>query len=246
MPRAGRTASSSARAMVMSPLSIGSRSASMTSVRNSGNSSRKSTPQCARLISPGRTWPLPPPTRAALLASWCGAAYGGRVISPSPGSRAPASECSAVSSTASSRVRSGRSPGIRSARLVLPEPLGPESSRWCPPAAAHLGGVARVGHPVQVAQVDLVEPLPPAPGQQPAARHRGDRRRLGHLVAAELGHHLGERPHPDDLDAPGHDRLAHLRLGHEDPGDAALRGRRAPSAARPARSAGRRTASARR
>ena len=108
----------------------------MTSARKSGNSSRKSTPQWARLISPGRTWPLPPPSIATLLASWWGAENGGRTSIPSPGSSAPAREWIAVSSSDSSRVRSGRIPGIRSAMLVLPAPLGPDRSTWCPPAAA--------------------------------------------------------------------------------------------------------------
>ena len=53
MPRAGNVADSSPRATVTSPLSSGWRSASITSVRKSGNSSRNSTPQWARLISPG-------------------------------------------------------------------------------------------------------------------------------------------------------------------------------------------------
>ena len=46
--------------------SSGWRSASMMSVANSGNSSRKSTPCSARLISPGCTRPLPPPSTLAL------------------------------------------------------------------------------------------------------------------------------------------------------------------------------------
>ena len=48
----------------------------------------------------------------------------------------PASEWMAVSSSDSSGLSSGRMVGIRSAMLVLPEPLGPESSTWWPPAAA--------------------------------------------------------------------------------------------------------------
>ena len=122
--------------MVTSPLSRGWRSASITSTRRSGNSSSSSTPQWARLISPGRTWPLPPPMMLALLASWWGAEKGGRVSIPLAGSRVPAREWIAVSSRASSGVRSGRMPGIRSAMLVLPAPLGPSRRRWWPPAAA--------------------------------------------------------------------------------------------------------------
>ena len=40
-------------------------------------------------------------------------------------------------------------------------------------------------------------PLVAAPGQQPAARQRRHRRRLGDLLAAQLGDHLGQRPHPE-------------------------------------------------
>ena len=136
MPRAGSVTSSSARATVISPFSNGSRIASTTSWRKSGNSSRNSTPEWVRLSSPGRTWPDPPPTMLTLLASWCGAEYGGRTSMPFPGSRVPAREWIAVSSSDSSSERSGRMLGRRSASVVFPAPFGPESRRWWPPAAA--------------------------------------------------------------------------------------------------------------
>ena len=55
--------------------SIGSRSDSSTRRLNSGNSSRNRTPLCARDISPG-LGSVPPPTRAAADAVWCGALNG--------------------------------------------------------------------------------------------------------------------------------------------------------------------------
>ena len=216
MPRAGKVADSSPRAMVISPLSSGWRSASMTSVRNSGNSSRNSTPQCARLTSPGRTRPVPPPSRLALLASWWGAKNGGRVSRSSPGSSAPASEWIAVSSSDSSRRQVGQEPGIRSASVVLPGPLRPGEHQVVAAGRGDLDGVAGVGHAEQVGHVELLQPLLTAPGQQPAARHRRDRRRLGHLVAAQLGGDLGQRAHAEHGHAGHHRRLAGLRLGHED------------------------------
>ena len=54
MKRAGKTAVRAARAMRTHPSSSGCRSTSSTCRLNSGISSRKSTPWCARLISPGR------------------------------------------------------------------------------------------------------------------------------------------------------------------------------------------------
>lgn len=61
--RAGKSACRAAREMLIRPDSIGSRSISRALRSNSGNSSRNSTPWCARLISPGRGLP-PPPTSA--------------------------------------------------------------------------------------------------------------------------------------------------------------------------------------
>src|SRR5256886_13394820 len=54
MKRAGYERLIAARAIVTTPSSIGWRSTSSTFFRNSGSSSRNSTPPCARLTSPGR------------------------------------------------------------------------------------------------------------------------------------------------------------------------------------------------
>lgn len=90
------------------------------------SSSRKSTPWCASEISPGQGG-LPPPTKAAALALWCGA-RNGRCrqrfgSSPSPLTDATAASCSAsVSSMPGSRL------GRREASRVLPQPGLPISS----------------------------------------------------------------------------------------------------------------------
>ncbi len=58
--------------------SSGWRNASSALGANSPSSSRNRTPRCARVISPGRARPLPPPTSAAVDAVWCGARNGRR------------------------------------------------------------------------------------------------------------------------------------------------------------------------
>src|SRR5262249_38116936 len=76
-------------ATTTSPASSGCRSASSTSLANSGASSRNRTPRWASDAEPGRIIPLPPPTIAALVAVWCGARKGGSVSSETWGGSAP-------------------------------------------------------------------------------------------------------------------------------------------------------------
>src|SRR4051794_23639756 len=189
MPRAGKVADSSPRAIVTSPLSRGCRSASMTSVRKRGNSSRKRMPLWARLISPGRTRPVPPPRRLARLASWCGAKNGGGGGIEALGARAPAGGGVAGSSSGSpgGRGRAGehRVAGLQRAgervdrrqlqRLLegqvgedAGDPLGEGGLPGAPGAREHevvtagrgdLEGEARVLHAEQVRQVLLGHPL---------------------------------------------------------------------------------------
>ena len=123
-----------ARARLTVPVSSGSRSASSTSRRYSGSSSRNSTPRCASVISPGRRRP-PPPMTAVADAPWCGARNGGRRHSATGGS-GRTSECSIADSSASSSSSGGSSPGRRCAIMLLPAPGGPTKSRLCEPAAA--------------------------------------------------------------------------------------------------------------
>ena len=67
--RAGKSARPPTRATETTPSSSGCRRASSTGRGNSGSSSRRSTPRCARLTSPGRGT-YPPPTTAAADAPW--------------------------------------------------------------------------------------------------------------------------------------------------------------------------------
>ena len=67
----GKVCEPCTREMVTCPSSSGWRMDSMASRRNSGSSSRNSTPLCAREISPGRTF-APPPASAAAETVWCG------------------------------------------------------------------------------------------------------------------------------------------------------------------------------
>ena len=67
---------------------------------------------------------------------WCGARKGRSVTSDAPGSRRPATECTLVTSIASSTVRGGNSPTRRRASIVLPAPGGPSMRiEWRPAAA---------------------------------------------------------------------------------------------------------------
>ena len=126
--RAGKTAKPAARAIAMLPSSSGWRSASSAGRWNSGSSSRRSTPLCARLASPGRG-PGPPPTIAAIDALWCGARNGGRVISGLSADKSPATEWMRVTSSWSRGFIGGRIDGRRRPSIVFPVPGGPASSR---------------------------------------------------------------------------------------------------------------------
>ena len=142
--RAGNSSRVFARSIRMHPLSSGCRKASRVDGANSPNSSRNSTPPWARLTSPGRNDDDPPPMMEIVLAEWCGMRMGGDVTSPWPPSVSPVPERVSVSPAAermsmtSKDVRSssgGNKPGNRCASIVLPDPGGPTSRRWCPPAA---------------------------------------------------------------------------------------------------------------
>src|SRR5260221_11574712 len=82
MKRAGKRAVPFEREMWMGPSSRGCLSDSMTRLSNSGNSSRKSTPRWAKVISPGRGI-APPPTSDTYDEVWCGERKGGAM--PRPG-----------------------------------------------------------------------------------------------------------------------------------------------------------------
>ncbi len=85
-PSPGNAVAPCACAIVTTPSSSGSRRLSSTGRANSGSSSRKSTPRCARLTSPGRGT-RPPPTIAAVE---CGVVR--RSHRPAADERSPARE----------------------------------------------------------------------------------------------------------------------------------------------------------
>ena len=97
--------------MTSSPCSSGWRSASSAAGANSGASSRNSTPRWAREAAPGRGRPVPPPTSAVTVAVWCGSSNGGRAPGRRPASSVPATEWTAVTSSACSLVEVGQQAG---------------------------------------------------------------------------------------------------------------------------------------
>ena len=104
--------------------------------RNSGSSSRNSTPWCASVTSPGRGVLPPPSERRRREIVWCGA-RNGRARDERPRVRAARRRCGWRSPRAPRRASSGgRIAGSRRASIVLPEPGGPTSSTLWPPAAA--------------------------------------------------------------------------------------------------------------
>ena len=123
MKVAGYSTEPAARATVMRPSSSGWRKTSRTLRRNSGASSRKSTPLWANETSPGLGI-VPPPTSPASEMVWCGARNGRTATSARPSST-PVTLWILVVSRASGRVRSGRMVGSRLASMVFPEPGGP-------------------------------------------------------------------------------------------------------------------------
>src|SRR5262245_25970098 len=97
-----------------------------------------------------------------MLAEWCGARNGRRLVSAPP-SISPATEAIIETSSSSSGASGGRMVGSRAASIDLPAPAGPTMSRLWPPAAATSS--ARLNH-VRGTQV-LARP-------QPKIRERDD------------------------------------------------------------------------
>ena len=127
---AGKVTVPPARLTRMTPSSSGWRNASSAATGNSPSSSRNRMPWVAKLISPGRSDQLPPPTSETMEAWWCGARNGGRSNRAPSGRAQPAAECMRVTVSASSEVSGGSSPARRSASMVLPDPGGPTIRRW--------------------------------------------------------------------------------------------------------------------
>ena len=159
---------------------------------------------------PGRARPEPPPTRAAMLALWCGAWNGGRRTSRPSGGRTPAIECRAVTSSAAASSSSGRIDGSRSASIVLPAPGGPEQGEVVPARGGDLEAVAGPSScPATSARSG------PAGGGRRCGAAAGQQRPL----AADEGDEPVQRVDRPDGHA-GHDGgLAGVVQRHDHPGD---------------------------
>ena len=123
------------REIVTLPSSSGWRSTSSALRLNSGNSSRKSIPLWANDSSPGRGI-VPPPESPTDEIVWCGLRNGRCEMSGLSFGSIPAIEWIFVTSSASSKVKSGSIPLMRWASIVFPVPGLPMSSTLWLPAAA--------------------------------------------------------------------------------------------------------------
>ena len=74
-------------------------------------------------------------TKAGMLAEFCGARNGRRLVSAPP-SITPAIDCTMETSSSSAGASGGRIDGSRAASIDLPAPGGPTMRRLWPPAAA--------------------------------------------------------------------------------------------------------------
>src|SRR3954469_15238906 len=73
---------------------------------------------------------MPPPTRAAIEAEWCGARKGRR-LDKAPSARWPATDWIMEISSSSRGARGGRIDGRRCASMDLPAPGGPLINKLC-------------------------------------------------------------------------------------------------------------------
>ena len=104
--------------------------------RNSGSSSKNSTPLWARLISPG-VGLAEPPSKPASEMEWCGERKGRWAMKADglPASRPQVLWILVVSMASSSDI-DGIREGMRFANIDLPEPGEPSMSRLWPPLTA--------------------------------------------------------------------------------------------------------------
>lgn len=135
MNLAGYVTRPAVRTMETVPFSIGWRKTSKASTRNSGSSSRNSTPLCAKLNSPGIGMPCPPPGDARRAR---------RVVRRTHRTHLRPRRTAALADNGIDAHdihfffrRHGRQNGSnRFAIMLLPEPGLPDMSILCPPAAA--------------------------------------------------------------------------------------------------------------
>ena len=151
---AGNVSDTGWREMRTTRSSSGWRSASSALGANSPSSSRKSTPRCASVTSPGRARPLPPPTSAAVDAVWCGARNGRRPTRrPPTGSPGGGVDAGDLERLGGGRAAGGSWRGAGRASSCRC-PAGRTNSRWWPPAAATSSAWRANGEPAHVGEVD--------------------------------------------------------------------------------------------
>src|SRR5579884_3744917 len=149
----GKVMLPAARDTVTFPSSSGWRITSKADLLNSGSSSRKSTPLCARLTSPG-FGKAPPPSNPMSLMVWWGARNGRVETKEFSVSSRPAMLWIFVVSMASSSDSGGMMVGIRLASIDLPEPGGPIiNTLW--PGDGDFDGAFDVALAFDVAQIDI-------------------------------------------------------------------------------------------
>ena len=119
----------------------------------------------------------------------------------------PATECTDVTSSASSIVSGGRMPATRRAIIVLPAPGGPISSRLCPPAAA-ISSARRASSCPRTSARSSASRRAAAAGW-PGRRTDGARR------IVERADRFGERRHAEHVEARDDRRLAGVRRGQQ-------------------------------
>jgi hypothetical protein len=203
------------RAMLSDPSSSGWRSISRTSRGNSGNSSRKSMPLCARLASPGRGMPAPPPIRPASEMVWWGERKGRSM-----------EESGARSQGSGDAVDLGGFDGLFEGerRQDAGEALGEHGLAGAGRAdhedIVHAGGghfEGAFGHGLAAHVAEIGRRL----GCLRMAVARGDRgRKL--LGAGEQGDHFGQIADAVHVDAFHHGRLGGVLGGNDQVGDALL------------------------
>ena len=177
---------------------------------------------------------MPPPSRLALQAAWCGARNGGRVSIVWPGGSPPASEWIAVSSSDSSRRQVGQEAGDPLGQGGLAGALGPAEHQVVAAGGGDLEGVAGVRHPGHVGEVEVLDALVARASVSSAALASGSTGGAsGTASPRRCGDHLAQRAHPDHRHARDQRRLLGLRLGHDHAGRSRAPGRPSPSAAPP-------------
>ena len=154
-----------------------------------------------------------------MLASWCGAVNGGRAEQPvarleGAGERVHRRQLEGLLG-----VEVGQQAGDPLGDAGLARALGPRQQQVVAAGGGDLDGVAGVLHAGQVGEVDVVEAVGAAPGQQPACR-------TSRRPAAPRGPaRRAARPRPGPASAARAPRRpgtiaasARLRLGHDAPG----------------------------